>query len=119
LSDAVFPEFQNLCNYSPFFSSNVFYSKLTPDEFFSKCNHVLCSAEYRQLENDNARELWDNEKSILLKKVAKLLDSRKRVGRVEEERLQPETKGQIISEGNFGVFKSPKKQSKFFEGFLP
>ena len=53
---------------------------------------MLCSAEYRQLENDNARELWDNEKSILLKKVAKLLDSRKRVGRVEEERLQPETK---------------------------
>ena len=67
------------------------YSKLTPDEFFSKCNHILCSAEYRQLENDNAQELWDKEKSILLKKVAKLLDSRKRAGRVEEERLQPET----------------------------
>ena len=67
------------------------YSKLTPDEFFSKCTHVLCSAEYRQLENDNAQELWDKEKSILLKKVAKLLDSRKRAGRVEEERLQPET----------------------------
>ena len=27
--------------------------------------------------------------------------------------------GQIISEGNFGVFKSPKKQTKNFEGFLP
>ena len=57
----------------------------------AKCTHVLCSSEYRQLENDNARELWDKEKSILLKKVAKLLDSRKRAGRVEEERLQQET----------------------------
>ena len=28
-------------------------------------------------------------------------------------------KGQLISEGNFGVFKSHKKQTKFFEGFLP
>ena len=27
-------------------------------------------------------------------------------------------KGQWISEGNFGVFKSPQKQT-FFEGFLP
>ena len=26
--------------------------------------------------------------------------------------------GQLISEGNFGVFKSPKKRSKLFEGFL-
>ena len=30
------------------------------------------------------------------------------------------SKGQIISEvRDFGVFKSPKKQTKFFEGFLP
>ena len=28
-------------------------------------------------------------------------------------------KGQLISEGYFGVFKSPKKQNNFFEGFLP
>ena len=28
-------------------------------------------------------------------------------------------KGQIVSEGNFGVFKSPKKQTKFLERFLP
>ena len=28
-------------------------------------------------------------------------------------------KGQIISEGNFGVFKFPKKQTNFGEGFLP
>ena len=27
-------------------------------------------------------------------------------------------KGQLISEGNFGVFKSPKKSTKLFEGFL-
>ena len=27
--------------------------------------------------------------------------------------------GQIISEGNFGVFKFPKKQAKFFRMFLP
>ena len=28
-------------------------------------------------------------------------------------------KGQIISEGKFGVFKSSRMQTKFFEGFLP
>ena len=28
------------------------------------------------------------------------------------------SKGQIISEGNCGVFKSPKKQTKFLEGYL-
>jgi hypothetical protein len=28
------------------------------------------------------------------------------------------TKGQLISEEHFGVFKSPKKQTKFSEGFL-
>ena len=28
------------------------------------------------------------------------------------------SKGQIISEGNFGVIKSTKKQTKFLEGFL-
>ena len=29
------------------------------------------------------------------------------------------TKGHLISEWNFGVFKSPKKPTKFFPGFLP
>ena len=53
-------------------------------------------AEYQPNDNTAAGgsgtgQLWDKEKSILLKKVAKLLDSRKRAGRVEEERLQPET----------------------------
>ena len=33
--------------------------------------------------------------------------------------FEPLVKGQIISEGNFGVFKYPKKDTKFFEGFLP
>ena len=28
-------------------------------------------------------------------------------------------KGHLISEGNFGVFKSPKKRTKLFEDFLP
>ena len=28
------------------------------------------------------------------------------------------TKGQIIYDRNSGVFKSPKKKTKFFEGFL-
>ena len=28
-------------------------------------------------------------------------------------------KGQLISERNFGVFKSPKKQTKFIKAFLP
>ena len=27
-------------------------------------------------------------------------------------------KGHLVSEGNFGVFKSLKKRPKFFEGFL-
>ena len=31
--------------------------------------------------------------------------------------LEP-AKGQFISEGNFDVFKSPKKRTKYFEGFL-
>ena len=31
----------------------------------------------------------------------------------------PNTKGQLISEGNSGIFKSPKKRTKYFEGFLP
>ena len=30
-----------------------------------------------------------------------------------------EPKGQLISEGNFGVFISPKKQINFFKEFLP
>ena len=49
-------------------------------------------AEYQP--NDNAAaggsgtgQLWDKEKSILLKKVAKLLDSRKRAEETEEEEL--------------------------------
>ena len=29
------------------------------------------------------------------------------------------TKGQLISKCPFGVFKSPKKPTKFFPGFLP
>ena len=29
------------------------------------------------------------------------------------------TKGQLISERNFGVFKSSKKQNQIFEGYLP
>ena len=29
------------------------------------------------------------------------------------------SKDQLILEGNFGVIKSPKKRTKFFEGFLP
>ena len=28
-------------------------------------------------------------------------------------------KGQLISEGNSGIFKSPKNRTKYFEGFLP
>ena len=30
-----------------------------------------------------------------------------------------DAKGQLILEGNFGVFKSLKKRTKFFEEFLP
>ena len=33
------------------------------------------------------------------------------------ELITPQDKGQIISERNFVVFKSPKKQTKLFEGF--
>ena len=41
------------------------------------------------------------------------------LGRIGNSSNVSATKGQIISEGNLGVFKSPKKQAKFFEGFLP
>ena len=34
------------------------------------------------------------------------------------ELITPQDKGQIISERNFVVFKSPKKQTKLFEGLL-
>ena len=37
----------------------------------------------------------------------------------DSEFSDDDTKGQLISKCPFGVFKSPKKPTKFFQGFLP
>ena len=37
----------------------------------------------------------------------------------DSEFSDDDTKGQLISKSPFGVFKSPKKHTKFFQGFLP
>ena len=37
----------------------------------------------------------------------------------EQESTQAPPKGQLISKGLFGVFKSTKKPTNFFQGFLP
>ena len=74
-----------------------------PDKYCLECRH----------QNDNradraADQLWDKEKSILLQKVAKLLDSRKREGRVEETQAsqQPITQDQPAQHFHQVIFKS-------------
>ena len=63
---------------------------MPPKEFLNTLFPPDIGAEYQQ--NDNAldrNQLWDKEKSILLQKVAKLLDSRKQEGRVGETQASP------------------------------
>jgi hypothetical protein len=64
---------------------------------------------------------WVNEYLLALSK----LNGEKRRGKIFSNNahryaiLASFTKGRIISEGNFGVFKSLKKRTKFSEGILP
>ena len=44
------------------------------------------------------------------------------ITRISQTMIMPqpaEAKGQLISEWNFGVFKSPKKANQMFDRFLP
>ncbi len=90
----------------------LWYKSLQKVNFFdhlppSSCKHSLWKAPKRKTLGFYSVEPYKIQRILL---IMRILCKRK---------YSTRTKGQLISEWNFGVFKSPKKPTKFLTDFCP